>query len=148
MDWNTVLRYEEGKLYWLPREVRQSHLRTDRTWNTRFAGKEAGTVRSDGYTRLLYKGKAYLNHRVVWDMLKGNLNSLKIDHINSKKSDNRIENLQQISQKQNSQRGYRGKGYSKYPSGYVARRNSNKYIGTFGTACGAYMASMMYFITN
>lgn len=70
------------------------------------------------------------------------------------KTDNRIENLALVTKKQNNQKMDRaGKGYTyqKASQKYIARRkigNVQRYIGTFATACGAYIASRMAYITH
>ena len=40
-------------------------------WNTRFAGKIAGSVSANGYKYIGIKGKRLLQHRVLWFMLTG-----------------------------------------------------------------------------
>jgi len=91
--------------------------------------------------------------RVIYEELKGTIpKDLKIDHINNKKTDNRIENLQAITNACNSQRNKRGavnkvKGYKIRP--YRARRKFNykeKHLGYFGAIGGAIMATNMMFI--
>ncbi len=52
--------------------------------------------------------RAYI-HRIVYDAFYGLREGFVIDHINGDRSDNRLENLQQISQSENVRRGKQGK---------------------------------------
>ena len=52
--------------------------------------------------------RAYV-HRIVYDAFYGLKDGLVIDHINGDRSDNRLVNLQQISQSENVRRGSQGK---------------------------------------
>ena len=95
-------------------------------------------------------------HRVVYEKHHGPIpKGMQIHHINGNKQDNRIENLAMLSDKDNKQKSDRmGKGYTirsnkKHP--YQANRKVNGIyyvIGSFGTACGAYMASRMAYLTH
>ncbi len=60
-------RPETGDLLWRlrPREMFQSD-RACNTFNSRFAGKDAGCLRSDGYSTLAINYKQYLRHVVIW----------------------------------------------------------------------------------
>ena len=92
-------------------------------------------------------------HRKIWEDHYGTIpKGMVIDHINGDTVDNRIENLQCITQAQNNKRANYKPVFSKNKSGrYESRRqhNNKRYaLGCYGTKCGAYMASMMYFITN
>lgn len=70
------------------------------TWNTRYAGKEAGCV-SHGYIQIVINTKQYLAHRLAWMYVHGIFPKKGTDHINGIKSDNRIDNLRDVSQKEN-----------------------------------------------
>ena len=103
----------------------------------------------------LINGERWM-HRIVWTEHNGKIpDGMVIDHINGNPSDNRIENLQCITQKQNSQRVPRSKGYKLKKSKsykarpYQAHRTFNYksyHLGMFGTACGAKMAFNTFFI--
>jgi len=67
------------------------------------AGDMAGSIRPDGYYELSICGKTYLSHRIAWAMFYGEPPSESIDHINTDRSDNRIENLRLASKSQNGQ---------------------------------------------
>lgn len=79
---SSVLRYEDGKLYWIK------------------SGKEAGSMRKDGRVSIRLDGKAYLRYRLCWLLLKGYLPE-RIDHIDNNRSNDRIENLRECTQSQN-----------------------------------------------
>ena len=95
--------YTDGLLYWKVRgkEVIPDN-RIRKTWNTRFSKKEAlGSVNKKGYKTGRIFGKTYLSHRVIWAMHHGEWPE-NIDHINHSRSDNRIENLRNVTHQENS----------------------------------------------
>ena len=83
--------YENGKLIRLIRR------------NNKIAGTEAGTLTKYGYKRVGINGKYYVEHRLIWLYHYGSFPTQFIDHINRNRSDNRIENLRDVSRRQNNQ---------------------------------------------
>ena len=70
--------------------------------NVRIAvGQEAGKVNNRGYRQVKFKGKEYRVHRIAWLMVYGEWPIMTIDHINGEKTDNRISNLRDVSQRKN-----------------------------------------------
>lgn len=65
-------------------------------------GDIAGHVRQDGYVRVSVKGKIYLAHRLAWLYVYGGWPREQIDHINHARADNRIENLREATNHENS----------------------------------------------
>jgi hypothetical protein len=65
-------------------------------------GQPAGKA-SDGYVVIGLKGKDYRAHRVAWLLTYGKWPDDQIDHINGYRSDNRIENLREVSNRTNGQ---------------------------------------------
>ena len=81
-------------------------------------------------------------HRVIWETLKGKIpKGLTIDHINGQRNDNRIENLQVLTLKANSQRQLKGSARFRKDTGKWQARRGQKHYGYFYTKCGALMAS-------
>jgi hypothetical protein len=109
----------------------------------------------------MYKGRKYsitpkgylrnnpmgLLHRVIWEEHYGAIPEGKfIDHINGNKTDNRLENLQLLTNTENVQRSSRGGVYKMSESRnksrpWFAKRKVNYiiYNGYFGTKGGAIM---------
>ncbi|MCP4650290.1 MAG: hypothetical protein GY853_09475 [PVC group bacterium] len=107
------------------------------------------------YTLKLCKNnnkKSYLIHHLVWDTFgdkKRDGMKLQIDHINNIKTDNRIENLQLLTARQNTTKSFIGKGTSKYLGvrkehkkwrAIIFRNGKNKHIGNFPTEYEAHLA--------
>ena len=88
---------ESGLLTWRKREWVDSR---GRSRAFKFGGKVAGSVRSDGKAVVGIHGALHLAHRVIWKMVHGEEPDC-VDHINGDCSDNRLENLRNVSQAEN-----------------------------------------------
>lgn len=102
----TLLDYEPttGRFTWKPRPPHLFNtVRDCQAWNTRFAGTEAGAVKSNGYRYLRVLGEDYLAHRVAWLFITGAWPTLDIDHINRRRDDNSAANLRELSNLENHQ---------------------------------------------
>lgn len=86
------LRYNEtkGEFTWIKRPNKNIHLHT-----------RAGTKNSAGYRVISLFGKRYLEHRLAWFYVHGEIPEHEIDHINQIRDDNRISNLRQVTRSEN-----------------------------------------------
>lgn len=106
-----LLRYEPetGKLFWRERKPWMFGFAHNRTcahkcnnWNSLRSGKEAYTaLHSSGYRQGSFLGVRPLAHRVAWALFYGKWPAFDIDHINGVRTDNRIENLREVSRQDN-----------------------------------------------
>jgi hypothetical protein len=94
-----IFKYSDGSLYLKYREDRNEK------WNLKFANTKVKTSKYNGYNRLhvCYEGTNYnlREHVLIWAILKNKYPDMCIDHINTIRSDNRIENLQEVDYYQN-----------------------------------------------
>lgn len=100
------------------------------TKHRRLIGKPAGNIsKYSGYRRISMKDKCYYSHRVVWAWHYGAiLESQEIDHVNTIKSDNRIENLRIVSRRENQQNRPKIKGTSSSFIGVCWDKVASKWI--------------------
>lgn len=115
-----------------------------KTWNTRFSGKPAFTsIHDRGYMQGYIHDKIYYAHRVAYAIYHGSWPVMGVDHVNGVRSDNRIENLRDVSPSVNGRNavmwssntsGVCGVGWVKARSKWVAHikvRNKRYHLGTF-----------------
>jgi len=93
------LEYDNGQLKWKHSGPKKSK------------GKIAGSLRPDGRYEVTINRKRYLRSHAVWMMFNGAIPAgLDVDHRNTVKSDDRIENLRLATRSQNLQNVVRTKG--------------------------------------
>ena len=74
--------------------------------------KDLGRISNHGYIRITVRDSGiqndYQKHRFIFECFHGKINDVKlrVDHINNIKTDNRLENLQLITQSQNTKKDY------------------------------------------
>lgn len=78
------------------------------TWKVRAAnrvkvGNLAGCQNNEGYLQISVLSRIYQAHRLAWLYMYGVWPEDQIDHINRIRTDNRISNLREASNKQNNQ---------------------------------------------
>ena len=109
--------HRDGDLYW-----------KERPSNRVDVSKPAGYVKHNGYKQIKIKNKNYLTHRLIWLYVHGKFPENTIDHINGIRHDNNIENLRDVSQKENNKNKAKHKNNT---SGYVGvcwNRDSDKWM--------------------
>lgn len=122
-----------GKLTWLKTTGRQ------------VAGRPGGSPNGSGYIQIKIFGVMYVAHRLAWAMHYGVWPRLQIDHINHVRDDNRIENLREATNKENSRNvsvrrgsslGVLGVSFNKghgYYEAHITINRKKKHIGWFMT---------------
>jgi len=136
------LDIETGVLTWKRREDVPAE------WNTRFAGKPAGTLRPDGYTSVSINGRRMLCHRIGWKLATGTEPTGEVDHRVGVLAGGQLDNLRSATVSQNRANSIRKerevpRGVQKRPHGFTARirhHGHQKCLGSFPTPELAYQA--------
>lgn len=131
-----LLRYdaETGKLFWRHRgeEWFDCPGKAAR-WNGRRAGQEAFVgVHRQGYKQGQLFGHSVRAHRVVWAIIHGYWPSV-IDHIDGNVTNNRIENLRQVTQAENCRNAKMRKDNTSGCVGVRWHKANRKWIAVLGS---------------
>lgn len=146
INWTDYLTadFESGTLTWRERVDGFGAQQNRKAWNTRYAGKIAGTVDKDGYMVVNRCGKLHRAHRILFEMAHGPIpDGLEIDHIDGNRRNNSLSNLRLATRSQNSSNsvkrsdnasGFKGVCLHK-PSGkwvaYITIAGKRKHIGIY-----------------
>jgi len=95
-NWNEIFYYDENS----PSSLRWK-IKTGTGKSITFPGKIAGSMNERGKWLVGYKGKVYIASIVVWTLFNTLEDGLVIDHIDHNPSNNKIDNLRQVTQKVN-----------------------------------------------
>jgi hypothetical protein len=117
-------------------------------------GDVAGTVKRGGYVQINVLARLCYAHRLAWLFATGSWPSGCIDHIDGNPSNNRIDNLRDVSAKENQQNQRRAHASNKSSgmlgvsmckqtgrwSAKISVANKTKNLGRFDTADAAHQA--------
>ena len=115
-------------------------------------GKVAGRLDRHGHRYITIDGERFIAHRLAWFHVYGEWPSDQIDHINGNPDDNRLCNLRDSSQAENTcnrgkssnnTSGYKGVTWHKKAKKWLAQIGANGqhyYLGLFDTAEEAHAA--------
>jgi len=125
---------ETGVLTWLERPA--AHFKTTRaasTMNSTFAGKPAFIyVNNHGYKMGGIFNKKITAHRAAFALMTGRWPDEEIDHINGNRSDNRWENLREVTAFQNHQNQKKPKHNKSGFIGVSWNKASEKWVAYIG----------------
>ena len=101
--------YDNGNLIWKARPIHHY----DEEWKQKRAARQyarvvAGNLTSNGYIKVSINKQDYQAHRIIWKMFTGEDPTEDIDHIDGNRTNNKIENLQSVSHRENIWKGTRG----------------------------------------
>ena len=119
VNWEELFYYDESSPTCLRYKVDNNGVFSGK----RFANDVAGYINtSDNYSRYKvgYLGKEYMVHRVIYQMLRGDIRSdMVVNHINANSQDNRICNLEQVTTADNNRK------QKHHVNDHVTRNNSS-----------------------
>jgi len=114
--------------------------RTDRL------GKQPGSRNTKGHIQIRLDGTLYVAHRLAWLYMNGRFPVNQLDHIDGDKTNNKITNLREATNKQNQENvplqvnntsGYRGVSFDKRLKkfrAYVCHNRQQITLGLFDTS--------------
>lgn len=108
--------YKNNGLYWKKKTSNKSRISI---------GTRIGSI-CHQYRSVEFKGKRYLEHRLIWLLFYGYLPK-EIDHINGIKDDNRIENLREVTHLQNQQNRKKIKQFTSKFKGVSWQKQTKKW---------------------
>ncbi len=153
----TLLAYDPatGLFTWLYRPEGNNE---NKRWNTRYAGKPAGSLSPQGYIIIKYLGRFYKAHRLAWLYVHGEWPDGDLDHKDTYRANNRFDNLRPTTGSQNhanrpiqsnNTSGYKGVSWDKTTSKWRAsiRNGLSIHLGLYDEpehAAAAYRIAAAY----
>lgn len=122
---------ETGIFKWRPRGVETfNSQRYCNSWNTKYAGKVAGSVDINGYIIISIAPNNYLAHRIAWKYMYGTEPSDLLDHEDNTRDNNRLSNLREASYVTNRINCQKYKNNTTGVKGVTLRKSTGKYSAT------------------
>ena len=124
------LRYDPatGGLYWKPRkDLWFRSTRSYKIWNTKYAGKQAGSIGTLGYRQLSILNFRFYEHRIVYLFETGLWPENEIDHRDGNRANNLWENLHETTRLQNSMNVARSSANTSGATGVYQRKDTGKW---------------------
>ena len=120
MNWHALFEYIDGKLYWKVKPSMAVHI-----------GHEAGSINGNGYIQVGYKGHVYQVHIVVWEMHNGPVPpGMVIDHDDRNRINNRIDNLNLVTQLQNNRNKSKSKRNTTGVTGVCWHKRDQRWVAS------------------
>jgi len=142
-------KYKNGKLFWRERPLAHfTKQNLHRRWNSRYAGKEAGSLSTIGRYVIGLDGRRYYRYRLVWALFRDEWPP-RLDHKNRNSYSDSLSNLRVATHKQNlcnrgksknNTSGYKGVCWDKENDKWIAQIRSdgrNFNLGRFSTITAA-----------
>lgn len=102
LDKSTGYLYWKNRPVWTFNQGKYDIKREAHRWNSRHEGFQAfNTLSKYGYLSGRLSGVSLYSHRVVWAVYHGDFPELWLDHLDGNRSNNKIENLREVSYKDN-----------------------------------------------
>lgn len=111
----------------LLREVFKYDPATGVITNVKTGARAFNTVTARGYRRGKFQKRPYLAHRIAWKMATGSEPGPHLDHINGNRSDNRLCNLREVTNKKNARNACLAKSNRSGINGVFWSKRSKKW---------------------
>lgn len=135
MNWHEIFTYANGKIYWKIKAAARITI-----------GDHAGTPHNTGYLNVMYKGKKYQVHNIIYEMHNGPIPpGMIVDHDDRNRANNypsnfklttRAGNMRNKSKDKRNTSGVTGVGWYEKLQKWNARISINgklKHLGYFNT---------------
>ena len=124
--------HKTGNLTW---RARSGDDRFTKSWNTRYAGKEAfSRLDKDGYKHGAIGGVMLQSHRVAWAIYHGEWPNGIIDHVDGDKANNCIVNLRISDRVNNARNARKSRANTSGYTGVRRIRRNGKWAATITVA--------------
>lgn len=122
MNWAELFYHnaDTGRLHWKVKFCRSMN-----------AGDVAGDINSRGYYRVTVRGRQYLAHRIIWDLLHPDdllAKEEEIDHIDHNPLNNKSDNLRKASRTTNGRNVSKGRNNTSGVVGVYWKKREQKWL--------------------